>query len=247
MSKTEEAKGEQAMVEETKTPIMLDLNLNVEDILDSIVADVKVRESNLLGVCKNHPVKVINVEFTNSFLNADGTEKSSIRKDREGNEVEIKYKTPSPVVSVLFGSMKNEGVITHRFHLVGFLHTEDLTEEEMTANGLEDIQGFACLERDGEFHRIPSAKKTTEAVNILGELCGALGMEQGKSSASEMKEFIKRASDDNYLCNIDVVDTKDKWNGVDPQLRVRNFKLYNDAGEEASKGFLLKNNIQEKW
>lgn len=119
-------------------------------------------------------LKLVAVILLNSFLNHDGTEKPADKRKGWADP------TPQLAITVISNDPLIKGGMTHRLNGLGYKTYDSLTKKQLESGKFQNIEGYACqVDKDKNIVRIVDEAKTEQCKNILNELFGALGLEEG--------------------------------------------------------------------
>lgn len=166
-------------------------------------------QSNQLGA-GTHAVRVYSAEQTNSFLNADGTEKKEDRLwTNPGRQVLIKFCT---------ADMKLWS--TFRAQIDAWRKADTLTKAELKSGKYEAAGRYAILSATRE--RIIDPEGVEKCMSIINEMFNALGLPEGSTD-------ITPAIQDRRLLTIKIAN---KPYLDEEQLRIVKFIVYKEPVEK---------------
>lgn len=131
-------------------------------------------ENKNLGVVKDHPVRIVRYEKSDSRANFDGTVK----------EREPKYADATPQLICVFVSAEGKGGIVHRYNGAGYYKFAELTEKQIQAANIINVDGYACVKKKEGYIRIEHPEKTKACRDILSNMFNAFGLPEGSGLPS---------------------------------------------------------------
>jgi hypothetical protein len=166
-------------------------------------------QSNQLGE-GTHAVRVYSAEQTNSFLNADGSEKKEERL----------WTNPAIQVLIKFCTEDMKLWHTHRMTMGAFQKADTLTKAQLKSGKVETAGRYAIDSKTRE--RLPDAEGTAKCMSIVNEFFNALGMAEGSS------DIIPAIADKRLL----VIKIANKPYLDEEQLKIVKFSLYKEPVEK---------------
>lgn len=122
-----------------------------------------------LGEVKDHPVRLVRAELTDSRTNFDGTEKENLPD----------YADATEQLACVFISEEGQGSIVHRYNGAGYVKFAELSEKQKQSGKFTEIDGYACIKKGQDFVRIEDEEKTKACANIMSQMFDAFGLEAG--------------------------------------------------------------------
>ena len=126
----------------------------------------------------NHVVRVNSKSLTDSFHLLDGSVKDGLVEKIEAEE---HWSDSTAQLAIVIVSMANAGVMTYRFNVAGYKHTDDFTEDQLNDPAHIVIGDYVCVcNKQNKIVRIKCEQRTQKAKRILNQFLLATGAEEGQ-------------------------------------------------------------------
>lgn len=124
----------------------------------------------------SHTVAITKAVIINSFMNYDRS-----ANDWISDPSKYPWDKPTDQILLIIEDDKKRQ-LTLRLNGEGFMKSADFTPEELEAQQLDDVDGFAAKRLDsGKYQRINSEPNTQACHNIVNKLLDVAGIETGSS------------------------------------------------------------------